>query len=78
MLRQFNLGPEDFTIIKRKFGSWLVDLKNLHPSNLPPSWLQIGDTPFTTMGVIKNYCVKSHLDKEDANTSFILNLVPNR
>lgn len=61
-----------FKFLQPEFTSWIESLENLHPTTIPRKYGRIGDTPFSHLGVTKNYWVSPHKDKGDSNMGFIM------
>jgi len=50
----------------------MESLENLYPTTIPRHYGQIGDTPFSNMGITKNYWILPHQDLGDTNMGFIM------
>ncbi len=44
--------------------SWLLELENAYPEELPKLKAHLGKTSFTAMGVTKNYVSAAHTDRD--------------
>jgi len=54
------------------FASWIQQLEDLHYKTIPRNYGRIGDTPFSHMGITKNYWTPPHKDEDDSKMGFIL------
>ena len=54
------------------FKSWMDHLRDMADPEVPKLLGRLGCTPFTTMGLTKNFWAYPHLDPEDCTSSFIL------
>jgi len=54
------------------FPSWMQSLENLYPTNIPREYGRIGDTPFSHMGITKNYWITPHKNLGDSYMGFIM------
>jgi hypothetical protein len=60
-----------FDVLNTQMSSWIKNLENLIPKELGILWGRIGNTPFTTMSVTKNYWSPDHIDDKDGGSGFI-------
>jgi hypothetical protein len=58
--------------MEKRMASWMVALENLIPRLCGKLWGRLGTSPFTTMGLTKNYWMPKHIDKKDIGKSFII------
>jgi hypothetical protein len=58
--------------MEKRMASWMVALENLIPRLYGKLWGRLGTSPFTTMGLTKNYWMPKHIDKKNIGKSFII------
>lgn len=58
--------------LKNDFKSWISPLEAMRSSWIPPRWGRMGSTPFTTMGISKDYFTHAHDDPNDFGMGFIM------
>jgi hypothetical protein len=51
------------TNLRPHLASWLLQLEDAYPEELPKLKARLEKTPFTAMGVIKNYVFAAHTDR---------------
>jgi hypothetical protein len=52
------------TNLRSCLASWLQELEDVYPKELPKLTARLGKTPFTAMGVTKNYVSAAHTDRD--------------
>jgi hypothetical protein len=51
------------TNLRPHLASWLQELEDVYPKELPKLTTRLGKTPFTAMGVTRNYVSAAHTDR---------------
>lgn len=67
-----SFSSEVYKFLQPAFPSWMQSLEELHPKTIPRNYGRIGDTPFSHMGITKNYWISPHKDIGDTNIGFIM------
>ncbi len=52
------------TNLRPHLASWLQELEDVYPKELPKLRVRLGKTPFTAMGVTRNYVSAAHTDRD--------------
>lgn len=52
------------TNLRPHLAFWLLQLEDAYPKELPKLKARLGKTPFTTMGVTKNYVFATHTNRD--------------
>jgi hypothetical protein len=52
------------TNLRPHLASWLQELEDVYPEELPKLRARLGKTPFTAMGVTRNYVSAAHTDRD--------------